>query len=167
MKNVSHVTKQKAAGVVDTVATKSPYHRTPGYSAIIFTTTTALIAIDATAIGEGDPENVEGRKTTSVTGEAVGGGRGLSGQRREVMGGVKPATVRLVWWVQKAVEGSVRVSRSGCAPSTTPPLPPHCFLRNRCPCSEFCVRWELSTPGEVSFPAKAALSVGRHPGALW
>ena len=48
--------------------------------------------------------------------------------------------------------------------------PPH---RNRYPCGKCCVRRELSTPGEVSFPAKAALAVklvgglagGRGPGS--
>ena len=50
------------------------------------------------------------------------------------------------------------------APSTTPP--PHHRRRNRCPCGEFCARRELSTPGEVSFPPKAALAVGRVVGGL-
>ena len=60
----------------------------------------------------------------------------------------------------------MRVSRSRCAPSTTSPPPPHRRHRNRCPCGECCVRREFSTPGEVSFPAKAAPAVGRRRGAL-
>ena len=50
-------------------------------------------------------------------------------------------------------------------PSTTPPPPPH-RRRDRCPCGECCVRRELSSPGEVGFPAKAALAVGLVVGGL-
>ena len=82
-----------------------------------------------------------------------------------MIGGGKPVTARWVRWVRNAIRGSVRVSRSRCAPSTTPPpLPPHLRHRNRCPCGECCVRQEFSTPDEVSFPAKAALAVGRVVG---
>ena len=51
------------------------------------------------------------------------------------------------------------------AAATSPP-PPHRRHRNRCPCGECCVRRELSTPDEVSFPAKAALAVERVVGGL-
>ena len=83
-----------------------------------------------------------------------------------MIGGVEPAAARWVRWVRNAIRGRRRVSRSRCAPSTTPPPPPHRRHRNRCPCGECCVRREFSTPGKVSFPAKAALAVGRHRGAL-
>ena len=48
------------------------------------------------------------------------------------MGGVKPVTTPWVRWVRNAISGSVRVSCSRCAPSTTPPPPPHRCHRNRC-----------------------------------
>ena len=54
----------------------------------------------------------------------------------------------------------MRASGTQWAPSTTPLPPSHRRHRHRCPCSECCVRRELSTPGEVGFPAKAALAVG-------
>ena len=73
-----------------------PHHRTPGYSTITITTKAAPIAVAATATDEGDPEDVERRTTPSVTGEAVGGGRGHCRQWREMMGGVKPVTTRWV-----------------------------------------------------------------------
>ena len=38
--------------------------------------------------------------------------------------------------------------------------------RDCCPCGECCVRREFSTPGEVSFPARAAHAVGRVVGGL-
>ena len=60
----------------------------------------------------------------------------------------------------------MRASGTQWAPSTTPMPPPHRRHRNRCPCSECCIRLELSTPGEVSFPAKAALAVGLVVGGL-
>ena len=43
---------------------------------------------------------------------------------------------------------------------------PHRRRRDRCPCGECCVRRELSSPGEVGFPAKAALAVGLVVGGL-
>ena len=82
------------------------------------------------------------------------------------MGEVKPF---IVWWVccvWNTIRGSMRVSPSGCTPSTTPPLPPNRRHRNHCPCGECCVRWELSTPGEACFPANAELAVGRVVGRL-
>ena len=82
-----------------------------------------------------------------------------------MIGGVTPATARRVRWVRKAIRGSMWVSLPRCAPSITPPPPPHRCQRNRCPCSECCVRREFSTTGEVSFRAKAALAVGRRRGA--
>ena len=61
----------------------------------------------------------------------------------------------------KATRSNVRASRHQWGPSTTPPPLPHRRHRNYCSCGECCLRLELSTPGEVSFPAKAALAVGR------
>ena len=58
----------------------------------------------------------------------------------------------------------MRAPCSQWAPSPTPS--PHRRHRNRCPYGECCVGRELSTPGEVSFPAKAALAVGLAVGGL-
>ena len=92
------------------------------------------------------------------------GKQGHCRRRREVIGGVKPAAARWVRQVRNAIQGSMRVSRSRCAPSTTSPPPPYFPHHHSCPCGECCVRQEFSTPGKVSFPAKIALVVGRCQG---
>ena len=89
-------------------------------------------------------------------------GKGHRRQWREVIGVLKPATARWAPWVRKAARSSVRASRPQWGPLTTPLPLPHRRHRNRCPCSECCVRREFSTTGEVSFPAKAALAVERR-----
>ena len=83
-----------------------------------------------------------------------------------MIGGGKPAAARWVLCARNALRGRMRVSRSQCAPSTTPLPPPHSCQRNRDPGSECFVRREFSTPGEVNFSVKAALVVGRVFGGL-
>ena len=51
------------------------------------------------------------------------------------------------------------------AAATSPP-PPHHRHRNRCPCGDCCVCWELSTPGEASFPTNVGLAVGLAVGRV-
>ena len=139
---------------------------TPGYSTITSTTTTAApttvapTTVAATATHEGDPAD-DGRRNRdtfrrhqALRVRQLAESRGHCRRRREMIGGVKPATARWVRWVRKATRSSMRASRTHCAPSTTPPPPPHRRHRKRCPCGESCVRLELSTPGEVSFPRR-------------
>ena len=48
----------KGSGYGGGIGPTSPYHHTPGYSAITFITTAAPIAVPATATDEGGPEDV-------------------------------------------------------------------------------------------------------------
>ena len=82
------------------------------------------------------------------------------------MGVVKPATARWARWVRKATQSSMSASRPQWGPLTIPLPIPRRRHGNRCPCGECCVRREFSTPGEVSFPARAAHAVGRIIGGL-
>ena len=86
--------------------------------------TASPTAVAATASSEGDPAEAE-RRNQDESGDNKRYGLGTWGKhghcqrRREVIGGVKPAAARWVRWVRNAIQGSLRVSRYRCAPSTS------------------------------------------------
>ena len=70
---------RKGSGYGGGIGPTSPYHRTPGYSAITFTTTAAPLAVPTTATDEGGPDDISEDRHQALRVRQLGEGGAIAG----------------------------------------------------------------------------------------